>query len=436
MRGDRVDVVHRLGLLVLGVAGLLSGWGAAAVVLHYDGTHPVNVIHFLAVFVLLQLLAVLLFGIGLLPPGITRHLPGMRTVQETLGFFSPGRLQRFMTRYLPQQYRDITASLLGSGQSHRRLFGRVDRWVIAHSSQTFAVAFNLGALASCLYLVVFSDLAFSWSTTLQLESVDLQRWTDILSAPWARVFADARPSLGLIEETRYFRFKEGAFPEAGSPAGLGGWWPFLVMCLAVYGLLPRLLTWTLARLRLRAALSKTFQHYPGTTDLLVRLNSELVETRSAEPALQRGKDLAATGAPPLTARGESVAGRPALIVNWSAAAADPALFRAWVAEAEAVGVEAWHEAGGSHSLAHDRQVVNAAAQVRAACSVMILVKAWEPPVVEFLDFLRELRAAAQPDRVLFVVPPGLLAHGRIDRAGAFATSISGATCWPARVIRG
>ena len=119
----------------------------------------------------------------------------------------------------------------------------MDRWVIAQSSQTFAVFFNVGALASALYLVAFSDLAFSWSTTLQLEAADLQRWTDLLSAPWAPFFAGARPSPELIETTRYFRLQDGSFPAAVSPAGLGGWWPFLVMCMAVYGLLPRLLTW-------------------------------------------------------------------------------------------------------------------------------------------------------------------------------------------------
>jgi hypothetical protein len=417
LRGDRVDVVHRLGLLVLGIAGLLSGWGAAAVVLHYDGTHPVNVIHFLAVFVLLQLLTVLFFGIGLLPPGVTRFIPGMRTVQETLGFFSPGRLQRLMTRYLPQSYRDIAASLLGKGRSHQRLFGRVDRWVVAHSSQTFAVLFNLGALASCLYLVVFSDLAFSWSTTLQLQSADMQRWTDFLSAPWAKFFTDARPSLNLIEETRYFRLKEGAFPEAASPAGLGGWWPFLVMCLVVYGLLPRLLTWLLARLRLRAALRRTFRRFPGTADLLVRLNSELVETRSQEPEAGAGDDLA-TGATAasesgvrVAGRGDSATGRPMLVVNWSAAAEDAAVFRAWVAETEAVTVEAWHEAGGAQSLAQDRQVVDAVAQGSLEHGVMILVKAWEPPMKEFLDFLRELRSASPRDRGLMVVPLGRASTG-------------------------
>jgi len=407
LRGERVNVLHRLGLLVLGVAGLFSGWGAAAVVFRYDGTHPVNVIHVLAVFVLLQLVFLLLFGIGLLPPAITRFLPGMRTVQDALRFFSPGRLQNWLARYLPQQYRDTTAALLGQGQAHQRLYGRVDRWVVAHSSQTFAALLNVGALASCLYLVVFSDLAFAWSTTLQLDPLALQRWTDLLSAPWAAFFDEARPSLELIESTRYFRFKEGAFPAAASPEGLGGWWPFLVMCMAVYGLLPRLLTWSVARQRMRAALRKTFLHYPGASDLLARLNSELVETRADQPEIAG----ATAAARPKSTTTTDLAGQPAMVINWSAAV-EPATARPWLTETATVTVTAWHEAGGSHTLAHDRQVIEAVGQ-SGGQNTVILVKAWEPPLAEFLDFLRELRTVSASDQALLVAPLGRTPGGEV-----------------------
>lgn len=405
LRGERVNVLHRLGLLLLGVAGLFFGWGAAAVVFRYDGTHPVNVIHVLAVFVCLQLVMLVLFGIGLLPPAVTRFLPGMRAVQDALRYFSPGRLQNWLVRYLPQQYRETIATHLGRGQAHQRLYGRVDRWVVAHSSQTFAVLFNVGALASCLYLVVFSDLAFAWSTTLQLEPTQLQRWTDLLAAPWATFFDNGRPSLELIESTRYFRFKEGTFPAVASPAGLGGWWPFLVMCMAVYGLLPRLATLWIARRRLRAAVNETFLHFPGASDLLARLNSELVETRAEQPEIA-GTETAVRSDSTATT---DLAGLPAQVINWSAAV-DPTIARPWLSETAAVTVAAWHEAGGSHSLAHDKKVVDAVGQ-SGERNTVILVNAWEPPLAEFLDFLSELRSVSEPDQALLVAPLGRTPDG-------------------------
>ncbi len=407
LRGDRLVVMRRIGLLILGVVGLLMGWGAAAVVLHYDGTHPVNIIHFLAVFVAAQLLTLVFFGIGMLPPAVTRFLPGMSTVQEGIGLFSPGRLQHVMNRFLPQAYRDTTASLVGKGLAHHRLYGKVDRWVVAHSSQTFACCFNLGALASCLYLVTFSDLAFSWSTTLQLDAMDFKRWTDVLSTPWAAFFPDARPSLELVETTRYFRLNEGSFPGSASPAGLGGWWPFLVMCLAVYGLAPRLVTLLVTRLRLRSVTRRTFLHLPGVADLLVRLNTELIETRAVEPeAGGAHADLDLT-AP----RGSGPsAGQELPVINWAAATDDPPAIRTRLTGTEGLQVSAWHEAGGATSPAHDQQVVKAVSEGAGPAGVMILVKAWEPPMEDFLDFLRALRAAGPRERTLHVTPLGAEAN--------------------------
>jgi hypothetical protein len=401
LHGERVDVLHRVGLVILGVAGLLVGWGATAVVFRYDGTHPVNVIHVLAVFVVLQLLALVLFTVGLLPPAVTRFLPGMRTVQDALRLISPGRLQHWLARSLPQRYRDHATLLVGKGLAHGRLYGRVDRWVIAHSSQVFAVAFNVGALASALYLVTFSDLAFAWSTTLETDSAALQRWTDLLSSPWAALVDGARPSFDLIEATRYFRLKEGTFPAATSPEGLGGWWPFLVLCMVVYGLLPRLVTWLLARGRLRAALRQTVLHYPGASDLLARLNTELVETRSDEPVRDRMDD---GMLPPGVADVPDVAGQPAAVINWSAAV-DESTARAWVAGMSTLAIDAWHEAGGARTPAEDREVV-AAVAATADAAVLVLVKAWEPPMAEVLDFLAALRRASRPDRALLVAPLG------------------------------
>jgi hypothetical protein len=406
LHGERADVLHRLGLVILAVAGLLVGWGTAALVFRYDGTHPVNVIHVLAVFVVLQLVMLLLFAVGLLPPAVTRFLPGVGSVQDALRLVSPGRVQHWLARSLPQRYRDQAALVVGKGRAHGRLYGRVDRWVLAHSSQVFAVAFHVGALASALYLVTFSDLAFAWSTTLQTDPAALQRYTDLLSAPWAAFFADGRPTPDLIESTRYFRLKDGTFPAATSPEGLGGWWPFLVMCMLVYGLLPRLVTLLLARQRLRAALRQTFQHFPGASDLRARLNAELVETRSDEPMLDRVDGQAAAGE---AAAVPEVAGLPAVVVSW-AAAADEGAARPWVAGMSTMDVTAWLEAGGARTPDQDEAVVaEVAADGEAA--ILVLVKAWEPPMGEVLDFLTALRRASRPDRSLLVAPLGTTPTG-------------------------
>lgn len=411
--GDRVNRLHGLGLLILAGAGFVAGWGAAAVVFLYDGTHPVNVIHVVVVFVLVQVLLLVLFALSLLPPAVSRWLPGMRALQELFGLLSPGRIQRFMNRYLPQGYRDSAGSLLGKGIAHQRLYGSVDRWVTVHSSQTFAVFFNLGALASALYLVAFSDLAFAWSTTLQVEAAGLQRWTDVLSAPWASLFPDARPSAGLIEGTRYFRLQEGSFPSAVSPVGLGGWWPFLIMCMAVYGLLPRALTLLVARQRLRAALRHSFLNLPGTADVLARLNSELVETGAESPVSASAEpDGSTTG----TRSATDVAGQGAAVIDWSASVFEEGRGRSWLSEVASVTIASWHMAGGSLPPERDRETIDAVADQDRAANVIVLVKAWEPPMAELLDFLQELRGRTTRERQILVAPVGQIISGSIQAA--------------------
>ena len=401
--GDRVNSLHRLGLLVLAAVGVLTGWGTAAVVFLYDGTHPVNVIHVVVVFVFVQLLLLLLFALSLLPGAVTRWLPGMRALQELFGLFSPGRLQRLLNRFLPQGQRDAAGSLLGKGIAHQKLYGSVDRWITVHSSQTFAVFFNLGALASALYLVAFSDLAFSWSTTLQVEAVEAQRWTDVLSAPWATFFADARPSSQLIESTRYFRLQEGSFPSAVSPVGLGGWWPFLIMCMAVYGLVPRALTWFVARQRFGAALRRSFLNLPGTADVLARLNSELVETGA------EGEELRATESESRMGRAETaadLAGQSVVVIDWSDSVPDEELGRSWLVKEASLMAASWHAAGGGLAPEQDHETIGTVAERDTASTVVVLVKAWEPPMAELLDFLGELRARTPRERPILVTPVG------------------------------
>jgi hypothetical protein len=399
--GARVDAAHRLGMALLAVIGLIAGWGAAAVVFFYDGQHPVNVIHVLAVFVLLQLLLSLLFVLVNLAGGAMRLVPGLTPLLDSMRSLGPGGLQYLLRRSLPPTARDTLDRLLGRGQGHLARHGAVDRWLVTHSTQVFALAFNVGALAGAAYLVVFSDLAFAWSTTLQLSAGDLGRWTDALSAPWAALWADARPSPELIEATRYFRLGEGTFPESPSLVGLGGWWPFLIMAMAVYGVVPRLVTLLVARWRLRSALRRAVRHYPGVDDLLVRLNDELVETHADEPDRDTPHQ---TGAVELD-EPTSVAGQPAVVVDWSGAAADREAVGAWLGRAVELTVAQWLDAGGAHALADDRATI--AAVDEAPGLVVVAVKAWEPPMAELSDFLRDLRAAVGAGRLVHVLPLGV-----------------------------
>ncbi|MGH8527495.1 MAG: DUF2868 domain-containing protein, partial [Gammaproteobacteria bacterium] len=290
-KGHRADLARRLIGLVLLVLGLLSGWGAAMALFDYDGTDPVNVVNILAIFVLGQITLLLLFAFAMLPGGLVRRLPGARTLQGVIGLLNPGHLQPLLARLLAQRHREALSGWLGWGKAHSTLFGQIHKWMSVFWSQEFAVAFNLGALIGCAHLIIFSDLAFGWSTTLEVDGAFFHRIVSSLALPWASWFQEAVPSRELVEGSKYFRFKQGVGMHTPEDLRiqaqfLGGWWSFLLACLFTYGLLPRLVTLALAWWRLRAAIDFALLHVPGAAQLLNRMNQAMVETQATEPEVR------------------------------------------------------------------------------------------------------------------------------------------------------
>lgn len=426
--GRRVALVRRVGNALLTGAGLILGWSTARVLLHYDGTQPVNVIHVLAVFVGLQLLLVLALAVSLLPRA-SRWIPGMGTLQETVGVLSPGRLLRLGERFLPQEARRLMAAALGRGGAHQRLFQRVEKWALVTSAQGFGVAFNLGALAGCLYLVASSDLAFAWSTTLDVEARHLHALTRGLAAPWSWLLPQASPSLELIEATRYFRFQEGVLPGMGGavpsgPAVLGGWWPFLLAAIGCYGLSLRCLLLGLASWRYRRAVATAFLHAPGVQDLWDRLNSALVETRAEQP--EEGGDRPAAAAAPSAPN--PWGGRRCVLVNWAGVELADAALADLLRDAAGLETHSTFGAGGANRLEDDRAVIAEVARSAGEGPVVLLVKGWEPALLEFLDFLGDLRRALGDG-----VPMAVMAVGRAGPDGVAAPRAVEVEQWRSRV---
>jgi len=407
--GDSLSAVYRLQIVLLVLLGLAVGWGAAAAVYSYDGSRPVNVVQVLAVFVGAQLLLLLPLGVVMLPQRLTRLVPGFIAVQEALAWFSPGQLIRLLARWLPEKIREPLTSATHSGSPQSRQLGRVQKWAVLFPAQAFAIAFNLGALAGCLYLITFSDLAFAWSTTLEPNPEQVHRLTGVLSAPWAAFAPDAVPSLDLIGETLYYR--QTGVSEVSDPIRWGQWWPFLVASMISYGLLPRLVLLVLASVQLRRSLRCAFAEMPGVTVVLDRLTCELVSTQAISPEVPA----TTTSADPSLASSAPASLDPGelSVVNWSGLeVTDESLTlqcqTAW--SRQIIGV---HHAGGRRSISADEETIAALAASPASAGIALVVKAWEPPMMELFDFIRDIRQSAGPRRLIIVAPTGIQATGRL-----------------------
>lgn len=391
---EGTQIYHALGA-VLVLAGLITGWGLAQAVLHYTGKAPINVVNALGLLVLPQILLLLLWLLTALP----RRLPLLRSLQSALRFLHPGRLAGALTRLFPSSRRSGLEALWNS--EHAIVLGPAARWLFSLWSQLFAFWFNVGLLLAVVYLITFSDLAFAWSTTLALDDAAFQRLVNALSWPWHGVFPEGRPTAQLIEISRYYRLEEGtlagdALAAEIAPA-LGGWWPFLIAAIVCYGLLPRLVTLLVSWLRFRHHLAAALPRLPGSAELLARMNSPLVTTAARQPeaAPQPATDLNPQPRPP------AHRAMKCHVVDWAGTVGgiDPVL-----SPLRAMGLKPldFLTAGGARSTDEDAATIAALCR-KGAEGIAVIVKAWEPPLLEFLDFIQGIRTQCDHRRPILVL---------------------------------
>ena len=392
--GPAATQLHRLVGLVLAVLGLVAGWGLAQAVLHYRGDAPINIVNVLAVLVLPQLLLLAFWCLAALP----FRLPLISGLRSLLGFLNPGRLARSLVQRVAPAAGQSAAMLWDADNAVA--MAPVARWLVSVWSQLFSVAFNVGALLALFYLVTFSDLAFGWSTTLAVDSTRFHAVVSALSWPWQALAPEAVPSMELVEASRYYRLDGGLLgntTDAAQAAQLGGWWPFLVAALIGYGLLPRLITLTISWQRLNHHLRDALVHLPGAPELLARMNSPLISTAAPRPEAVHPVDTVvdAPRQPPVEGN------QPFSLVTWSGSIATAEALRLRLL---ALGIEPQGllQAGGAQHTAEDQATIDALCAQRAQ-GVAIVVKAWEPPLLEFVDFVQQVRARCNDGRPIVVL---------------------------------
>ncbi|MFQ5632580.1 MAG: DUF2868 domain-containing protein [bacterium] len=403
--GERVESIYSWLKITLIAVGLAAGASTASATLAFDGTNPVNVVHFLAVFVGLQMLLLLFFLLAILPRLFTKFIPGqggLLKLIRAIGFLLGKGIDRLFSHLPPEKTRTLHSDL-GRIRLRHQLYRNIERWLLISLTQRFGVAFNFGAMVVCLYLIVFSDLAFAWNTTLQIQSETFHRIVSSLSTPWAAVFADAVPSQELVEVSRYFRI-EGQYRVAGeaarsaNPEAVGGWWPFLILSLICYGLLPRLVTFFIATFKYRLTL-KTIPLDTAEFDALYdRLTTPIIETRSLEPEAEFGEKQKLEF--PLSQVQST--GKTCSIVRWGEIALDGDGAEKMAMQRFGWLCERVLPAGGFDAREDDKTFAVLTANKKDLSPVLVLVESWEAPNKSVLHFLERLRQGNDPKRPLLI----------------------------------
>jgi len=258
-------------------------------------------------------------------------------------------------------------------------------------------AFGVGALVATLAFVVFTDLAFGWSTTLDVSASAVHRCVGFFAAPWASIWPAANPPLELVEATRFFRVALEDRIHVVDPIVYGGWWPFLVMSILSYAVLPRALMMGAVSFWLAHETGRAIGLTPGVDRLLDRLTTPIVETQALSEESEIGRPSNEL-APEVEMAGwlAAHAGAEPIVVRWAELSDEEAL-RA------AIGIESmrFFDAGGRCSLEDDAAVARELAGGTAG--IIVCVRGYEPPVLDVLDFLRAIRDQVGLERPLLVV---------------------------------
>ncbi len=315
--GEIFSDIFRLVTLMITLSGIILGAVSGLAFFSYSGTTPVNVFQFLLLFIAPQLFLIVLL---LFSQTAAKLLPALSFPSFYTLLFQrvykllAARFHRFQHREISAAQRDSTHHALGIVTVYGFRYGRLFYWPFFCLFQGFGLAFNLALLAVSLLKITTSDLAFGWQSTIQFSDAAIHQLTEILALPWSWIDTGAHllPTITEIAGSRII-LKDGIYHL--TTTNLTSWWPFLIMCLLVYGVFTRLTLlifgWFMER-RAKAALSFDTPQYKA---LLRRMTTPMVATQARKGQEKKPANTSAnetvdntTSSTPITPAKQSCAG--------------------------------------------------------------------------------------------------------------------------------
>lgn len=392
--GDQVDTAaHKCGALII-LAGCIFGIGGGLSFFTYTGKTPLNVFVFLLLFLLPQFLflAILLFKAT-----FSRFLNKNITLISQLFSSLFTLVLRRTTGRAEFHLRNLK---LGEETT---LVKTIIQPTLFSFSQLFAVAFNGGLLFITAFRVATTDLAFGWQTTLQFGAEKLSSLVQLMALPWSWFLPEniSHPSLSQIEGSRII-LKDGIYHLATE--NLISWWPFLLLALLVYGLLPRLLLWIFGVRMQRQALNRIMEG-AAAQGILRRMRTPYVITRGAPEttSLEEAEESPPPQAPAPEEKITSLSPCILLVPDELNAAMDLEMVETLIAPCN---LQVMEKMVLFRSYSDDCKIVEQLSST--VTPVIIILEAWMAPIGEQLDLIGQiagLRGEAEATRIWFIGRP-------------------------------
>ena len=354
--------------------GLLFGMGTGRAALSSPSGEPVNLWLCLGMLVLLQ--------VGFLLAAVVFALVAKARRRQWLGALTT--LMKWTHRWSWAKRFPASDMLQALPRTQK-----VERWIWLGLTQRFAVFFNIGALLVFTGMLLFSELQFGWATTFaSVEPVHMEALVNGLAAPWGWAFPESWvPSTRVIEATQWNPL-EASFRVPGADGR--AWWPFVMMNLLIWGLLPRLLLlqWSSnGRAKQLRRLDWNHRRLQDLFDVMLPVSMKSVRDDSAFT----------------TAANSASDANLASVAN---AAGDDLTMVAWGDWDSALELSA-----GGRSLQADADLLVQLGDLKPS-TIQLVVEAGEAPDKRFTSFLRSARDGSKRSCLIQVCPIQLDANNR------------------------
>lgn len=405
--GDMFTEAIGLMRMVIIITALLTGITLAWSVLSYRGAAPINIFTCLWVFIFPQVLMLaILCGVSVFRLlGLSSGKWGIYPLFAALLRRAAIGLKSAGENRLPGAHRHRTHAAFGMIGSHKTIYGSIFYRPVFILFQVFGVCFNIGLMGGTLFKIMITDLAFGWQTTLQAAAKSIHLIVGWISLPWSWLSSlfQAHPTLAQIEGSRII-LKDGMAHLA--TRDLASWWPFLVMAILVYGLLPRVLLLAYG-ITTQARALKTMDFSHSACDRLVRrMQAPQMETGGVR-LMDAGilQDAKYPRSDPLIGASSSsglhvIAGVPGEIDTLCADDELSERLRLLM------GPSVLHRFCFTMNPETDARVLQSLlSEIRvsgADTRILLLQEAWLPPIRETLSWIRDMRKAAGPQTGMII----------------------------------
>ncbi len=251
-------------------------------------------------------------------------------------------------------------SFLGLPQSSvlRQLRQRhLDKHWFFLQSQYAMLAYSLAGIITLLLLLLATDINFVWRSTI-LTADDIYPFLKVVASPWW-FWETAQPTMTLLERTQDSRLLQ----IYDTPASLALWWPFILATQIFYTFVLRGGLLLASRLIIKRRMERDFEQ---------QLHQRILKNKRRQPEQFTLSEI------------HHQLPQHYAVVNWSALPDDI------VSQLDITRGQSTLVAG---PLASEEEQLQAE---QYPDSKLVLVKAWEPPLGELQDFLKQGQGLLYP----------------------------------------